>query len=282
MGRLRAILTVIIAAIIAVVMWANVFWSWAAYEPSEGNGLWLSLFDEHDVTAQATQLLIGTVMIGFHIAFELLYWRETQCVMPWDSTCDMPWDPRERHGRGLHSSHRWFGLPSMWFTSREAYDDLRLWITLSRSKQDDTHVATKIFPEEIALLALDPDSACDLRKTLRHAKLFSLSDWKFLTRRDSHSTHARSLSSGYQGLKGNKPWTPVEASEEPEELGIELALFDSATGQFLGPHPHAEYRSSLMQFLKTPKAPRHAVDPWNSPGTSQRDTPEDLRESSEQ
>jgi hypothetical protein len=257
------------------LVWISVFWSWAD-PPEDDEDLWLGLFNEYDVTVQATQLLIGTVMVCFHIGFELLYWRETQCVMPWDSAANTPWDPREKIGRGLPLSHRWFGLPSMWFTSRDAYDDLRLWITLSRSKKEATHIVTKIFPEEMALFALDPDNACDLRKTLKHAKLFSLADWKFLLRDDpsaSVRTYQVSDASAYQ-----KPYRPVKASEEPEELGIELALFDSATGQFLEPHPHAEYRSSLMQLLKTPKAPRQhgrGVDPWESPRESTREDSED-------
>lgn len=247
--------------------------------PPEDDGLWLGLFNEYDVTVQATQSLIGTVMVCFHIGFELLYWRETQCVMLWDSTANMPWDPRKKHGRGSPLSHRWFGLPSMWFTTRDAYDDLRLWITLSRSKKEATHVVTKIFPEEMALFALDPDNACDLRKTLKHAKLFSLADWKFLVR-DDPSASVRGYKRSGDALTSQQLYRHVKASEEPEELGIELALFDSATAQFLEPHPHAEYRSSLMQLLKTPKAPRQhgqAVDPWESPRESMReDTDESI------
>jgi hypothetical protein len=270
--RARAVLTIIVSALISLAMWASVLFCWESQ--ADGGELWLGLFNEHDVTMQATQLLIGSVMVCFHVSYELLYWRETQAVMPWDATRNMPWDPREKQGQGLHLSHRWLGLPSMWFTSREAYDDLRLWITLSRSKHESSHVVTKISPEEMALFALDPDNAGDLRQTLKHAKLFSLSDWKFLVRdpasgeqdncpvRWSHRTRGRM-----------QPLRPVNTSEEPEELGIELALFDNATGQFLEPHPHAEYRSSLMQLVRTPGAPRalhnYAEDPWSSPGTSQ-------------
>jgi len=266
--RARAVFTVVIAVLIALVMWVNVFWSW--FSPPKNNGLWLGLFNEYDVAVQATQLLIGTVMVCFHIAFELLYWRETQCVMPWDSKRSQPRDPREKHGRSV--SYRWFGLPSMWFTSREAYDDLRLWITLSRfrSKAQCSHVVTKIFPEEMALFALDPDNACDLRKTLRHAKLFSLADWKFLVR-DNPDTIVR----GKHRVTDVLVYRAVKASEEPEELGIDLALYDSATGQFLEPHPHAEYRSSLMQLLKTPKSThrQQSEDPWDdSPQSSGRET----------
>jgi hypothetical protein len=269
--RARAVLTVVIAVLITVVMWVNVFWSWVS--PPKDDGLWLGLFNEYDVMVQATQLLIGTVMVCFHIAFELLYWRETQCVMPWDSKRSQPMDPREKHGRSF--SQRWLGLPSMWFTSREAYDDLRLWITLSRfrSKDQFSHIVSKIFPEEMALFALDPDNACDLRKTLRHAKLFSLADWKFLVRNDPDAAVR-----GKNRVTDALAYRAVKASEEPEELGIELALYDSATGQFLEPHPHAEYRSSLMQLLKTPKAVRdqQAEDPWDdsqfSPQSAGRET----------
>merc|ERR1712139_182409 len=158
----------------------------------------------------------------------------------------------------------------MWFTSQKAYDDLRLWITLSRSKLHSSYEMTKIFPEEMAIFALDPDNACDLRKTLKHAKLFSLADWKFLVRDDQVDTKEQRPHRSH--------FRPVKASEELQELGIELALFDSATGQFLEPHPHAEYRSSLMQLLKTPRASdiKSRTDPWDTAEDSSREATEEL------
>lgn len=290
--RFRASFTIVIAILLVLAMWVNVFCSWSVSLGEDD--LWLGLFDEYDISVQATQLLIGTAMIIFHTVFELLYWRETQCVMPWDDERNKPWDPRKKQGSGTPPSFSWFGLPSMWFSSREAYDDLRLWITLSRSTREATHVVTKIFPEEMALFALDPDSACDLRKTLKHAKLFSLADWKFLLR-DSEDDEPReiqlsvgspqslrSFTPASTSLPRRMPTRPVKVSEEPEELGIELVLYDSATGQYLEPHPHAEYRSSLMQLLtrsRSPSAPRHAANPWDScsPTSSGLPTPGQTR-----
>lgn len=160
----------------------------------------------------------------------------------------------------------------MWFTSREAYDDLRLWITLSRTKNQASHVVTKVFPEEMALFALDPGNACDLRKTLKHAKLFSLKDMKFLVRDPEVAEGSVKSPYGSHRLLGRmNPCRSVKSSEEPEELGIELAFFDNASGQFLEPQAHTEYRRSLMRLIKTPKAPkatrqyRGSEDPWNTP-----------------
>merc|ERR1719281_1653247 len=90
-----------------------------------------------------------------------------------------PLDPRD-NGHGLPFRYRWFGLPSMWFTSEEAYNDMRLWVQYSR--QDKTDILPKLYPEEMALLALNPDGASYLRKTLASAKLFGRSTWDFLTR----------------------------------------------------------------------------------------------------
>lgn len=265
--RSRAILTIIISSLTIIILWTSVFWAWSS--PPEDDGFWLGVFDEHDVSVLAAQLLIGSVMVGFHVLYELVYWRETQCVMPWDSTQDGPWDPRAKHGRGLHFSHRWFGLPSMWFTSREAYDDLRLWITLSLAKTQPSFIVTKIFPEEMALYALNPHNASELQKTLKTAKLFSRAEWEFFARDESCAGEdstcrfmgSTSTSATAENLK-RKPCHALRAGEDPEELNIELALFDRSTGQYLEPRHHAEYRGSAMTLIKTPKAPSYAVDPW--------------------
>merc|ERR1712232_615324 len=133
--------------------------------------------DEDDRMVQASLLLVGTAMVFFHMAFEWLYWRETQCVMPPGACGKVPLDPRE-DGDGIPRKYRGFGLPSMWFTSQEAYDDLRLWIMHSRFDYDDVRI--KIYPKEMALLALNPDGASYLRKTLASAKMFNMGAWEFL------------------------------------------------------------------------------------------------------
>jgi hypothetical protein len=221
--------------------------------------LWFQLFTEDDITAMATQMLIGTVMLLFHGIFEWLYWRETQCVMCWDDENDCPWDPRSKakKGRGVPRSKSWFGLPSMWFTSREAYDDVRLWITLATSKDPSTYVETKMFPEEMAGFAIDPDNACDLRKTLKDAKLYSLADGDHCARDDDETR--------------SKSYRKLQPGEEPEALNVDLVFYDAPSEQFLEPHPSQAYQGSLMSLLDSnsrvnPLQTRsgYASDPWPS------------------
>jgi len=165
-------------------------------------------------------------MLMFHITFEWLYWRETQCVMPPNPDgSGLPLDPREG-GNGTPRCYRWFGLPSMWFTSREAYEDLRLWVQLVRQKSG---CLVNIFPEEMALLALNPDGASYVRKTLSSAKLFCTETWEFLKRDEQGQPR------------------PVGEGEEPEELQLDFVFFDSASDQFL--QPEEDYRSGLMRLL---------------------------------
>lgn len=223
--RRSAFVITFFAVVVCSLVWINICWSWLA---APDDGLWLGLFDEEDRNVQASLLLVGTAMVLFHMSYEWLYWRETQCVMPFKDGPNggQAFDPRE-HSHGVPSRYRWFGLPSMWFTSRQAYDDLRLWITLCHEDNED--VVVKIRPEEMALLALNPDGASYLRKTLRHAKLFRMSTWEFLTR-DAQTGELR----------------PVKG-EDPEELGIEFVLFDRASELFL--QPEVDYRSGMMRLL---------------------------------
>lgn len=223
-GRSRrriALLTSIIGVLLCSILWINIFWSWA--DPP-ADGMWMGVFSEEDRTTKAALTLVGTAMVLFHLAFECIYWRETQCVMPLDGKS--PLDPRVE-GSGLPFQYRWFGLPSMWFTSQKASDDLRLWITHC-CWEDCSHMA-KIFPEEMALLALNPDGASYLRRTLASAKLFGMSNFEFLTRDET-----------------GKP-RPVNRGEDPEELGLDFVLFDSASEQFL--QPAEDYRGSMMRLL---------------------------------
>lgn len=221
--RRRAFLTISIALVLCLCVWINIFWSWAT--PPD-DGIWLGLFDEEDRMMQASLLLVGTFMIAFHLAFEWLYWRETQCVLPPCPDGRVPLDPREDCD-GIPRRYRWFGLPSMWFTSQQAYDDLRLWVTHSRNED---YGRAKLHPEEMALLALNPDGASYLRKTLGCAKLFDMGTWEFLTRDE----------------QGRKPRS-VRKGEDPEELSLDFVLFDNASDQFL--QPEEDYRSGMMQLL---------------------------------
>merc|ERR1712187_1023845 len=98
--------------------------------------------------------------------------------MPVDKN-GQPWDPKTM---GAPTWWRLGGLPSMWFTSRKAYDDLRLWIS-SAMEPELGVVISKIFPEEAALLAIeDAEYAEQLSYSLWHAKLYDAVNNKFMTR----------------------------------------------------------------------------------------------------
>lgn len=217
----RSFISIVLCVVILWIAWINIFACWIS-PPSDD--LWFGLFDFEDRMVQATLLLVGTAMVVFHISFEWLYWRETQCVMPTHD--DRSWDPRSV-ADGVPNRYRWFGLPSMWFTSREAYDDLRLWITLSR--KDGDVVLTRIHPEEMALFALQPEGASYLRKTLADAKLFSMGNWEFLAR----------------DAKG-KP-EAVKKGEDPDSLGISFVFYDKLTETYL--QPGEDYAGGVMRLL---------------------------------
>lgn len=219
-----ALITSLIGFLLCSLLWLNIFWSWAV---APADGMWMGVFSEEDRTMQAALTLVGTAMVAFHVSFECIYWRETQCVMPLDADGESPLDPRAE-GSGVPFQYRWFGVPSMWFTSQKALDDLRLWITYCRW-ENCNHMA-KIFPEEMALLALNPDGASYLRRTLASAKLFSMSNFEFLTR-DKETGQPR----------------PVNRGEDPEELGLDFVLFDNASEQFL--QPEEDYRGGMMRLL---------------------------------
>merc|ERR1712072_998720 len=112
-----------------------------------------------------TFLLVGTMVVLLHLTFEWLFWRETQCCMPCSpEQPDQPMDPRKH---ALPLGLRWFGLPSMRFTSQESREDLLEWI--SRAKGMQIH---GIYPMEMAMFALEQVNCKQLRAGLRHAKLY--------------------------------------------------------------------------------------------------------------
>lgn len=88
----------------------------------------------------------------------------------WNRARRVPWDPV---AHGIPHRFRWLGLPSMWFTTTDAYADLSLWIEQAKGRPHERKV-NKIFPEEMALFSLQASGACQLRRTLRHAKLYSV------------------------------------------------------------------------------------------------------------
>mmetsp|Transcript_20021 Transcript_20021/g.43540 ORF Transcript_20021/g.43540 Transcript_20021/m.43540 type:complete len:498 (-) Transcript_20021:111-1604(-) len=227
--RKRASLTILIFAAICLTMWYLCLGSWAG----SFSGTTSAAFGEDEF--YPTLLLVGTLMLGFCVIFDWFYWRETQCIMSavgaaGSSTAagtPAPFDPQKH---GIPRSHRLLGLPAMWFTSKEAYDDLRLWISMSQqyhsrqawrpSTSSRQSLGSKIFPEELAIFALNRQGGGQLANALRNAKLFGVEDQAFFTRDcDENGAYLRQL----------------ESNEEPESLNMRLVFFDSHTGQYYEP-----------------------------------------------
>merc|ERR1719350_1843099 len=123
--RRRATTTIVSFGFLCSLMWFVVVSIWADFD-------FYNWAEEIKDEFYATLLLVGTLMLVFIVAFDWIYWRETQCVMPlYDVANDVPFDP---HRHGIPPGYQWLGLPSMWFTSQEAYDDLRLWITRAQQQ----------------------------------------------------------------------------------------------------------------------------------------------------
>lgn len=217
--RRRAVLIILLFGLLCSGMWSMVAYSWTM-ELTEG--VW-SIGDEF----YATLLLVGTLMLLFHTVFEWLYWRETQCVMPWwNRQLKEPWDPA-RHG--IPRRFRWFGLPSMWFTCGSAYSDLSLWIQHAKGQWRGKKV-NKVFPEEMALFSLHASGACQLRRTLQHAKLYSVQRCSFLTREGD----ANALPKG----------------SDPEELQINFVFFDTQSKEYM--QPEEEQKETQIHVLNRP------------------------------
>jgi len=235
--RMRSLIGTGAFTMACMAMWILVALSWFDLE-SENIVQFMGDSDTEHHMHRITLLLVVSLMLSFHLSFEWLYWRETQCVMhAWDNVQQVPWDVKTH---GLPRSHRWLGLPSMWFTSREAYRDLRLWITLARMPYKSS-IVSKMFPEEMALLALDGVGASALRHSLLRAKLYDVGSDQFLTR-------MRSIS---------KRPEPVLKDEEPEELLLELVLFDSSTNRYF--QPAEEARQRLLNMMDCMQPPSETV-----------------------
>mmetsp|Transcript_39205 Transcript_39205/g.71130 ORF Transcript_39205/g.71130 Transcript_39205/m.71130 type:complete len:575 (-) Transcript_39205:83-1807(-) len=221
-GRRRRKLLVIVGfSVLCLLVWSLVLSQWFGYLELSG-----IVADFMAGEFYATLLLVGTLMLLFHVTFEWLYWRETQCVMPF-SVDGEPWDPQKH---GVPRQYSWLGLPSMWLTSVEAYADLALWITQAKKCEGCAKIS-KIFPEEMAMLAMDASAGCQLRNALLHAKLYSAQKGCFLVR-GAGKGQMRSLGKDF---------------EEPEELGIDLLLFDSQRFEYL--QPEDEHRPGQVHLL---------------------------------
>jgi len=205
---------------------------------------------EHAVTL----LLVGTLMLMCHLVFELMYWRETQFCMP-PNADGAPWSLKED---GVPSGFfcRIFGLPCIWFTSRKAYDDLCIWVTLAsgektsrgnRQARSQSIWPTIVF-EELALYALqDVTKAARLRHSLLQSKLFDKRTDAFLRRAEGSDNNTpyvevsglarQYASSGKAGFhKVNIP-----AGDCPAELELDLLFYDQRSGVYWAPDSSEEH-----------------------------------------
>jgi hypothetical protein len=206
-------------------MWATLIFAWSV-DPDP----WYD-FDGESFLGEAppTLLLVMTIMILACALFEFFYARETQCVMPCTSGGE-PWDPIVH---GVPAKYRWFGLPAMWFTTQEAHDDLKLWLTHARRHHGKSPVH-KIYPEEMALFALNANGGCVLRNALLHAKCYSVDKGQFL--------------SSY-GSKGQL--RPLKDGMEPTQLDVDLVFYDHQSTEYL--QPEETYEQGQVHML--PRAP---------------------------
>jgi len=226
--RWRTVLVLMGFGIFCVFLWCLVFVQWA-----DGELKWIAAGFMRD-ELYATLLLVGTLMFTFIAFFEWLYWRETSCVMPW-----VPGKPGEPtmvpFNAAIHTvphRYRWFGLPSLWFSSADGWDDLGTWISKSQNLGDH-RAERKPFPLEMAVFALDAGSGCHLRNTLRHAKVYNATDKEFLFK---------------EGKGRSMSWRSVGNGEEPTELELELVLFDNQHAQYL--QPEESYDEGRMHMLQ--------------------------------
>jgi len=200
------------AVVVDTMVWENC-WGWPDIDVESSLG-----------EAPPVFFLVMLIMLCFCTGFELIYARETQSVMP--STSDgSPWDPISH---GVPPAFRLFGLPAMWFTSQEAHDDLKLWITHAQRHHDNYPVA-KIYPEEMALFALNGNGGCILRKTLLHAKFYSVDYGQFLSR-DSRGRPCQ-----------------LRDGAEPTELDVDLVFYDKVSMEYL--QPEETYAQGQVHLL---------------------------------
>lgn len=229
--RRRALFINVLFGLLCSGMWSMVIYSWTM--ELQESGIW-----QIGGEFYATLLLVGTLMLIFHSIFEWLYWRETQCVMPyWNRARKVPWDPVVH---GIPHRFRWLGLPSMWFTSSESYADLSLWIHHAKGHEFGRK-ANKVFPEEMALFSLYARNACQLRRSLRHAKLYNVHKASFLTRGDDAKSKCQRLQS-------------LPTGSEPEELQIDFMFYDILSKEYL--QPEEDYTDTQIHVLQ------HAPPTW--------------------
>lgn len=122
--------------------------------------------EEDDLEFASMQVIVLSVMYIFCCLFNAIHFYEMGWYMPTRKDGKV-WDVRTR---GSPKRFMLFGYPSMWFSNKQAKDDMREWVDALRP---NTKVY-QIFPEELGMLAIDEDE--DMRKlviaNLKHARYY--------------------------------------------------------------------------------------------------------------
>lgn len=158
---------------------------------------------EDDAGVLNLQVFVGALMIVLHLLFNLYLYKELCGVMPRTASGEV-WDPRTD---GLPWRFKLLGLPSMWFTSQEALDDLKHWI----DEAIPTSQVLEIYPQEMAYYALaGGEERGKVQSALKQSKLFDGRRRRFIKR---------------------------AGTGEPEALDIELVFFDASLQNPSCPQP---------------------------------------------
>jgi len=215
---------------------------------------WTTPDEGADIEHYVTLLVVGTLMLLCHFIYEGLYYREFKYIMPAKDDGNgrkVPWD-LDKDGIPRGNLNWLFGLPCVWFSSRAAYEDLRIWVTLcsgipTGSSIDSSelhrrqHTVQQVFFEEMAVYALE-DCVCAarLRRSLLASKAFDKQSKRFLRRKQDcdvegviNQVTMTKLHSAVTDGTGQSDFLPVniQADEIPEELGIELLFYDNRSGE---------------------------------------------------
>jgi len=220
--------------------------------------------NDEEIEHYVTLLLVSTVMVLFHCCYELLYTREFQYYMPLKD--GEPWDVSE-HGTPPGHLNWLFGLPCMWFSTPEAYDSLRVWVTLAGKDlvggtRDERHsrpirAVHRVFAEELAFYSLqDQSCAADVRKSLLTAKLYDKLNKTFLKNPipgEFNAQHRPGVAVTGLSTKTCRSGEMrfhealLDRGEQPAELGVELVFYDSRSGEFHVPQiPKETYAGSMI------------------------------------
>eukprot|EP00746_Dinoflagellata_sp_MGD_P048524 gnl/MRDRNA2_/MRDRNA2_220279_c0_seq1.p1 gnl/MRDRNA2_/MRDRNA2_220279_c0~~gnl/MRDRNA2_/MRDRNA2_220279_c0_seq1.p1 ORF type:complete len:421 (+),score=61.91 gnl/MRDRNA2_/MRDRNA2_220279_c0_seq1:22-1263(+) len=157
---------------------------------------------QEDTEVVGTLTLILWVMSIMHLVFEAIYWHETQLILP-----------RHVDPQKMTCWQRiWYGPPSMWFTDHGALKDLKFWVGSLHMMQ---HRSSVIFPEEIALLAIEDAYRAEVQDCLLNSKLFNNYKGMFECRDHFEKTNSHLLTAD------------SEKAAEVSVLNVQLLFFDN-------------------------------------------------------